>query len=204
MSLLHLQHFVSPGLEAFDLALEHGECIALSGPSGCGKTRLLRAIADLDPNQGEVRLDQTNREQIPPTEWHRQVGYIPAESHWWGDRVRDHFSDADNARFDDLLLALGFDTATLNWEVARLSSGERQRLALARQLARQPRVLLLDEPTANLDGENIRRVEQLLEHYRTEHKTALLWVSHDPEQRRRVAQRALRFDQGRLEVEAWS
>ena len=204
MSILILHQFSSPGLEPFDLALEPSECITLSGPSGCGKTRLLRAIADLDPNQGEILLNDTPRDKIPPTEWHRRVGYLPAESHWWSEQVGDHFEGINTPELNTLLEALGFEAIVMTWEISRLSSGERQRLALARQLSRQPQVLLLDEPTANLDSENILRVEHLLDQYRSTQGTAMLWVSHDPAQRRRVAQRSFRFNQGRLEVEAWS
>ena len=86
----------------------------------------------------------------------------------------------------------------MEWQVSRLSSGERQRLGLARLLALQPRVLLLDEPTANLDAANTRRVEACLDDYRRGHQAAVLWVSHDPDQRGRVASRELLLEQNRL------
>ncbi|MEW7977760.1 MAG: ABC transporter ATP-binding protein [Candidatus Sedimenticola endophacoides] len=197
---LTLAHFQSPGLAPIDLSLEPGRCLAASGPSGSGKTRLLRAIADLDPCPGEVRLDGSARDDLPATQWRRQVGYLPAESHWWRARVGDHFSPSPH----DLLHALGLEPACLDWEVARLSSGERQRLALARLLANRPRVLLLDEPTANLDQLNIERVERLIGGIRETHATAVLWVSHDPAQRRRVASRGLEIRNGQLEPEIWS
>jgi ABC-type iron transport system FetAB ATPase subunit len=204
MDGLALHNFSSPGLQPFSLELQPGQCITLSGPSGCGKTRLLRAIADLDPNAGTIALADLPRNRIAPTDWRRQVGYLPAESHWWGEKVSDHFADQDSAELEILLSALGFSSEVMNWEIARLSSGERQRLALARLLIGNPKVLLLDEPTANLDQENIERVEALLTQYRTEHHTALLWVSHDRAQRQRVAQAALRFHKDTLESEPWS
>jgi putative ABC transport system ATP-binding protein len=70
--------------------------------------------------------------------------------------------------------------------ISRLSTGERQRLALARLLALRPQVLLLDEATANLDPSNRDRVEDLIQYYRREQGAAVLWVSHDPDQRRRL------------------
>ena len=76
----------------------------------------------------------------------------------------------------------------------RLSSGERQRLALARLLANRPRVLLLDEPTANLDPVNIHRVEQLVKDYLAEQQAACLWVTHTREQIARIADRELDLD----------
>ena len=82
--------------------------------------------------------------------------------------------------------------------MARCSTGERQRLALLRTLMRQPAALLLDEPTGNLDEDSTARVEALLDDYRRAHDAALLWVSHDPRQAARVAQRRFVLVDGRL------
>lgn len=93
----------------------------------------------------------------------------------------------------------------MDWEVSRLSSGERQRLSLARLLAGYPKVLLLDEPTANLDKANTNRVEELILTYLREQGASALWVSHDPEQRHRMAtHRGLRFADRQLSPEIWS
>jgi len=87
---------------------------------------------------------------------------------------------------------LAFDRGALAWSITRLSSGERQRLALLRVLAHDPRALLLDEPTANLDAESTTRVENLIADYRERHDAPVLWVTHGPEQARRVANRHFR------------
>lgn len=81
-----------------------------------------------------------------------------------------------------------FDTTVLKWEVRRLSSGERQRLSLLYLLADRPRVLLLDEPTANLDTADIEKVE-LISGYRLNHQATVIWVSHELNQLARVADR---------------
>lgn len=176
------------------LALHAGECVAVAGPSGAGKSLLLRAIADLDPTVGDVILDGTPRERMRPSRWRSQVGYLPAEPMWWSDVVGDHLP----AEADALLPALGFDIGVRTWAVERLSSGERQRLALARMLANRPRVLLLDEPTANLDPDNTQRVEAIVRDYCAGTGAAVLWVSHDPAQRERVARRVVDIVQGTI------
>lgn len=193
---LKVERLAIPGLLApVDLALAAGEILCLSGPSGAGKSRLLRAIADLEPHSGRLWLDGTPSEAMTPEQWRSRVGLLPAESGWWADRVEAHFRHPPAA---DALAELGFNTAILQQRVDRLSSGERQRLALLRLLANQPRVLLLDEPTANLDPANVRRVEDLLLRYRSARNAALLWVSHDPEQIERIADRHLDLQDGRL------
>jgi ABC-type iron transport system FetAB ATPase subunit len=185
--------------------VDAGECLCLSGPSGTGKSLLLRAIADLDPHEGEVWLDGTSCDAIAPAQWRCRVGLLPPDSHWWLPRAIDHFHDGHPLSLE----SLGLDTGLLREPVARLSSGERQRLALLRLLANSPRVLLLDEPTANLDPASTRRVEAVLAVYRQERQAAVIWVSHDPAQIARVANRHLRVSGGGLleqdlERAAWS
>ncbi len=183
MAGLRLQGVAPYGLEPVDLTLRPGERVFLSGPSGSGKSLLLRAIADLDPHPGEVWLNGVRRSALPAPEWRRRVALLPAEAHWWADLVGDHLPNT----VGPLLTDLGFGPETLGWAVSRLSTGERQRLALARVLANRSEALLLDEATANLDPPNRERVEVLVEAYRVEHGAAVLWVSHDPDQRARLS-----------------
>src|SRR5207237_896117 len=80
-------------LKRVSFTLSAAECIAVKGPSGAGKTLLLRAIADLDPNQGVVTLDGRDRSTIAAPEWRRLVGYVPAEPGWWAETVGEHFRE---------------------------------------------------------------------------------------------------------------
>ena len=200
MARLILEQLTSTALAPVTVQLSAGKCATLTGPSGSGKTRLLRAIADLDPHEGIVSLGAISQEQMPGPEWRRRVGFLPAESHWWCTLVRDHFPQPDL----NLLRALDLETSCLDWEISRLSSGERQRLALARLLMGEPEVLLLDEPTANLDRSNSDRVERLIDDYRADSDTIVLWVSHDPEQRKRVSDRAFLIQDRNLRNEIWN
>jgi len=183
--LLRVSRLVTHQRGPFDLSIDAGECVSLRGPSGSGKSLLLRAIADLDPHQGEVWLDGVPCEQIPAPQWRRQVALLPVESQWWQDKVGAHFPDEDCP----WLIPLGFDETALGWQVSRLSSGEKQRLALARALMNRPRVLLLDEPTASLDEISAAALEAVVADYRHAAGAAVLWVSHSAAQAARVASR---------------
>ena len=184
-------HDVGP----FSLEVEKGVCVGLSGPSGSGKSLFLRAIADLEVHTGSVYLDGKEQTQIPAPNWRRQVGLLPAESMWWFDTVGEHFSSAGDACN---LKRLGFDNDVWRWPISRLSSGERQRLALVRLLENRPRLLLLDEPTANLDEDNTQRVETLIHDYRLESGAAVLWVGHQKAQLARIADRIIGLSAGRF------
>jgi energy-coupling factor transporter ATP-binding protein EcfA2 len=79
--------FVGP----VDLGIAAGECVAIRGASGSGKSLLLRAIADLDPNDGNVTWNGQSRSALPAPKWRQLVGLVPAESGWWANRVVEHF-----------------------------------------------------------------------------------------------------------------
>jgi phosphate-transporting ATPase len=182
-------------LGPLSFSVEAGECLALRGPSGAGKSLLLRAIADLDPNEGRVSLDGESREDMPAPDWRRRVAYLAAEAGWWADTVADHFADWQAAR--PLVEALGLTADCGDWPVARLSTGEKQRLALVRSLLMEPRALLLDEPTSGLDPDAIERVEALIR-ARQAAGVSVLWVTHDRAQARRVARRCVEIENGQL------
>lgn len=191
--LLSVVGLQTPVVRAASLWLEAGECLAVEGASGSGKSRLLRAIADLDPNRGEVRLDGRLRGAMLAPRWRRQVTYVWPDAGWWADRVGDHVADGKAAA--ELLPDLGLPADALDWPVARASTGERQRLALVRALVQQPRVLLLDEPTGALDPEATERVEAVLRG-RLAGGTGIILVTHDAGQAARLARRRMRVEGG--------
>ena len=178
------------------MTVRAGEVVCLSGASGSGKSRLLRAVADLEPHQGRVYLDNTEQASVPAHDWRRQVMMVPADSQWWFDEVGAHFPKVSQAPVPE---ALGFSPEVMNWAVSRLSSGERQRLALWRALSLQPLALLLDEPTANLDHDMSLAVENWLLGEIEKHQMPVLWVAHDQSQIQRVADRHLHIVGNQLE-----
>ena len=197
--LLEVEGLRTPQLGPLDLCLQAGELVQITGASGSGKSLLLRAIADLDPGSGALRLAGQDREGIAPPDWRRQVAYVPAETAWWAHEVAEHFpSGWARQQAMAWLERFSLPEESLRWEIERLSSGERQRLGLLRAFLNRPRVLLLDEPTANLDLENTRRIERAVRSYLAEEGAGALWVSHDTLQRSRLGGRILEIRDGRL------
>lgn len=174
-----------------DLAVRQGECLCVTGQSGSGKSTLLRCLADLVPHRGEVWLDGQAQSRMPAPRWRRQVTYVAAESGWWAPRVRDHFTDP-NAGLG-LLADLRLSPDLLEAAPNRLSTGERQRLALVRALLSGPRALLLDEPSSALDSDAVLRVEEVLGEFASR-GGILVMTSHDEAQVGRMATGLLVLD----------
>ena len=160
MPALRIERLATKLIGPISFEIAAGECLVLMGPSGVGKSLLLRAIVDLDPSAGNVMVGARARDDVPASEWRKLVALVPAESAWWADRVHDHFPANYDATGQIGKLGLA---DSLEWEVGRLSTGERQRLALARALCRRPKTLLLDEPTASLDDHATVLVEDLIQ-----------------------------------------
>jgi putative ABC transport system ATP-binding protein len=197
MALLELRGLKSRLAGPFELTVDRGECLAVTGPSGAGKSLFLRMIADLDPNEGQVLLDGRDRRSWPAPGWRRQVVYSAAEPGWWAERVDEHFPGLALARAREMARLLDLTDGLLHAPVIRLSTGERQRMALIRALVLDSPVLLLDEPTGALDQDSAALVEELLAE-RLEGGAALVVVTHNLEQARRIGGRHLRMVGRRL------
>lgn len=190
-------------LRDFSLSLAAGECLGLSGPSGCGKTVLLRALAGLDPlSSGDIRLWGQQPTDLP--HYRSQVMYLPQKAVFVSGTVQDnlnlplrfkiyrqHLFLRQHAGRQPDWQALGLSANFATREISRLSGGEQQKLALLRALQLEPQILLLDEPTAAMDPESTRQSEQLISQWLSGSQRACIWVSHQPEQLKRVATRRL-------------
>jgi ABC-type iron transport system FetAB ATPase subunit len=171
----------------FSFSIHAGEGISIQGGSGAGKSLLLRAIADLDQHSGEINLYDESQDAIPAPQWRSQIGYLISETVFWADTVEEHFTDLQTPFLQRVVQTLGIEPL-LQQMVAKLSSGEKQRIALLRLLANQPKALLLDEPTSHLDSKSTQAAESLIAEYQHTHQCPLVLVSHDTKQCDRMAQ----------------
>jgi len=194
MPKLKIENLTYRNCGPINLSVEAGECVCIYGKSGSGKSLLLRSVADIDPHSGKILLDDKEQMDFKPFEWRKIVAMLPAENRWWHENVGDHFPKIQN----HLFAKLGFEDDVKNWDVARLSTGESQRLALIRLLTNKPEVLLLDEPTAGLDVKSTALVEEIVNSYMTENNAAVIWVSHDPEQAKRISKKHFLFKDGNI------
>jgi nitrous oxidase accessory protein len=182
-----------------------GEALALWGANGAGKTTLLKAMLGLVESQGQITI-AGHAVRRAGKQARRAIGYVPQEVIFYDLSVTDtlvfyaQLKRADPARIPALLARLGL-TAHAHQRVPALSGGLKQRLALAVALLADPAVLLLDEPTANLDAEAQRTYLALLAELRTQEHKTILFASHRLEEVEALAQRVLLLEGGRLAAE---
>lgn len=203
--MLRVEKLKVGSLPPLSFEVPSGECLAVEGPSGSGKTRLLRAIADLDPAPGSVYFEAIERHEMPAHEWRRRVRYLATEPGWWAATPRQHVPEGVEVRFEKLLPGLGLERGVLDRTVADLSTGERQRLAFARALLDDAKVLLLDEPCASLDAVSGALVEEAIRYQMLSGRSVVL-VSHDGAQVERLAHMRLQLarETDLAEARRWS
>ena len=199
-------------LDHVDLKVATGELVALLGPSGSGKTSLLRIIAGLDwPDEGSVIFD--GEDALSRGAGERHVGFVfqhyalfrhmsVFENVAFGLRVQPRAVRKDEAHIRKRVKEL-LDLVQLDWLADRypsqLSGGQRQRIALARALAIEPRILLLDEPFGALDAKVRKELRQWLRSLHSEIHVTSIFVTHDQEEALEVANRVVVMDKGKIE-----
>ncbi|CAP42246.1 sulfate/molybdate ABC transporter ATP-binding protein [Bordetella petrii] len=199
-------------LDDVSLHIETGELVALLGPSGCGKTTLLRIIAGLETaDSGSVLFAGEDATGVDVRR--RQVGFVfqhyalfkhmtVFENVAFGLRVKPRATRPSETRIREKVHEL-LSLVQLDWLAdrypAQLSGGQRQRIALARALAVEPRVLLLDEPFGALDAKVRKELRRWLRRLHDELHVASVFVTHDQEEALEVADRVVLMNAGRVE-----
>jgi osmoprotectant transport system ATP-binding protein len=200
-------------LDGVSLVVARSECVALVGESGSGKTTLLRCFNRLvDPDSGRILIDEMDARQLEPIGLRRRIGYVPQDGgllpHWrvqrnvelvpWLQRSRDAEELAQRA-----LSLVGLDPAVYadRWP-RELSGGQRQRVAVARALAAQPDLVLLDEPFGALDAITRSEVQATFHGVRRELGVTAVLVTHDLQEAFTLADRIVVMRRGRVEQDA--
>jgi sulfate/thiosulfate transport system ATP-binding protein len=209
---IHKSFGVFKALDGVSLNLPKGELIALLGPSGCGKTTLLRIIAGLEnADYGSIKLSGEDATAKHVRE--RQVGFVfqhyalfrhmsVFENVAFGLRVKPRGERPSEKAIREKVNRL-LDLVQLGWLASRfpsqLSGGQRQRIALARALAVEPQVLLLDEPFGALDAKVRKELRRWLRRLHDELHISSIFVTHDQEEALEVADRIVLMNKGRVE-----
>jgi sulfate/thiosulfate transport system ATP-binding protein len=195
-------------LDDVSVEIPSGSLTALLGPSGSGKSTLLRVIAGLErPDTGSVEIDGRDATDLPPQR--RGVGFVfqhyaafkhmtVRENVAFGLKVARRPKTEIRARVDELLELVQLPGLADRYP-AQLSGGQRQRMALARSLATQPSVLLLDEPFGALDARVRQELRAWLRHLHDEVHVTTVFVTHDQEEAMEVADRIVVMNSGRIE-----
>jgi putative ABC transport system ATP-binding protein len=174
------------------------------GPSGAGKSTLLRLLNRLtDPDRGAISFRGQPIDGCDPLRLRREVSLVPQLPALLAGTVESNLRYAAGLAGEDLdtercLRLAGLDPDFAGRDVDRLSVGEQQRAMLGRALAQKPDVLLLDEPTSALDHDARDAIEETLEGLRGELGISIVLVTHDPEQARRMSDRVVRMQNGRV------
>jgi thiol reductant ABC exporter CydD subunit len=197
-------------LRGLDLTLEPGQAVALTGPSGGGKSTLLSLLLGFsEPTAGRVLVGDDDLRDVDLADWRRGLAYVPQRPTLFRGTIADNIRLGDETADDDRVreaaalagassfvehLPAGYETVVGDGG-RRLSSGQTRRIALARAFLRDAPLVLLDEPTADLDPESAARIAEAIERLRP--GRTILLVAHRPELAE-LADRVVRLEDGRI------
>ncbi len=190
-------------INQLNLEIPEEEVFIILGPSGSGKTSLLRLLVRLDdPDEGEIIYRDKNLQSIHPLELRREVGYVFQVPILLPGTVRDNLllpAKYHNLEIEPVkyLKLVGLDEDFLEKDVSTLSTGQAQRIMLARALTIGPEVLLLDEPTSSLDFSTTLEIEKLLIELKNKIGLHLIFVTHNLEQALRLGGKGALIVQGK-------
>lgn len=194
-------------LEEITFNVEQGEKVILTGPSGSGKSTLLKLIGSiLSPTAGNIYYKGTSVETMEPTNYRKEVSYFFQNAQLFDETVRDNLFfpyDIRDESFSEekarnYLTQVELPESYLDKPIKELSGGEKQRIALIRNLLFEPNVLLLDEVTSSLDAKNQRIINEMIDQLNMEKGRTVLMITHDQNEIDQ-ADRVIRLRDGRME-----
>lgn len=194
-------------LNGISIYVEQGDCISLVGQSGSGKSTLLKLCSDLLPiSNGEILYNGYNYKSYDPIELRKKISYCIQIPYLFGATVYENLEfpfkvrkePIDKDRIIGLLRRFNLDESFLYKDINSLSGGEKQRVAIIRNLVYNPDILLLDESTSALDKENAKVVEEYIKELNLKGVT-VLWVTHNLEQSESIFNKRITISNGKVE-----
>ncbi len=207
------QYGATLAVNAVSLEVGKGQTLALIGPSGCGKTTLLRMINRMVPfTDGSIRLNGVDVSSVDPVELRRGIGYVIQQI-----GLLPHLSVSDNVSFvlkligvpkklrderaEELVRLVGLPAESLSKRPAQLSGGQQQRVGVARALAANPPVILMDEPFGAVDPIMRRKLQDMVLDLQESMRKTIVFVTHDMQEALTLGHRVAVMNQGQLVAE---
>lgn len=196
-------------LNGISIDIEKGDCISLVGQSGSGKSTLLKLCADLLPiSKGDILYNGKSYKEYDPIELRRKISYCIQTPHLFGTTVYENLEfpfkirkeNMDKDKVMKLLERFNLDKSIVDKEVNSLSGGEKQRIAIIRNLVYTPEILLLDEATSALDKENAKVIEEYIKELNIKGVT-VLWITHSLDQSEGIFNKRIVISEGKLKEE---
>lgn len=199
-----------PAVNQVSFTVERGEFVVLLGPSGCGKTTLLKMINRLyEPTAGRVLIDNVDARSLPATELRRRIGYVIQQTGLFPHlRIEQNIAVVPellkwerpkiDQRIDELLDLIGLPRTYRTRFPRQLSGGEQQRVGLARALAADPALMLMDEPFGAIDAITRTRLQDELLNIQKQVRKTILFVTHDVEEALRLADKIIVMRDGQI------
>lgn len=200
----------SPSVDRCSFSVEQGQFIVLLGPSGCGKTTLLKMINRLyEPTGGRLLVNGSDVSQVPVTALRRQIGYVIQQTGLFPHmRIEDNIAvvprllgwkqDRITSRIDELLDLIGLPRDYRKRFPRQLSGGEQQRVGIARALAADPQIMLMDEPFGAIDAITRTRLQDELLSIQRKLRKTILFVTHDVDEALRLADKIIVMRKGHI------
>ncbi|MGL5346659.1 MAG: ABC transporter ATP-binding protein [Peptostreptococcaceae bacterium] len=193
-------------INGVNIEIKQGECISIVGPSGGGKSTLLKLCSDLiSPSSGNIFYKGKNYKSYNPIDLRKQISYCIQIPYLFGDTIYDNLvypfkirkKEVDKKILIEFLLKFNLDETYLYKDINSLSGGEKQRIALIRNLIFKPEILLLDEVTSALDKGNTKTVENIVKEMNND-GTTVIWVTHNIRQSESIFDRKIIIEDGMI------